>query len=103
MIEQMKLGNFPGQSLELLLCPRPRQRQRSAQSVRTPTCSASLGPQPTPIGSAGSDAIRDHVAATLSAAGSSVGIETGVGGRTCGNTTVVGRVEKVGGTAESPV
>lgn len=53
------------------------------------------GPQPTPIGSAGSDAIRDHVAATLSAAGFSVEIQAGVGGRTSGNTTVAGRVENV--------
>jgi hypothetical protein len=53
------------------------------------------GPQPTPIGSAGSDAIRDYVVATLSAAGFSVRIQSGVGARTSGNTTVAGRVENV--------
>jgi acetylornithine deacetylase/succinyl-diaminopimelate desuccinylase-like protein len=53
------------------------------------------GPQPTPIGSAGSAAIRDHVAATLSAAGFSVEIQAGVGGRTSGNTSIASRVENV--------
>ena len=53
------------------------------------------GPEPTPIGSAGSDAVRDHIAAALSAAGFSVEMHTGVGSRTFHSTTVAGRVHNV--------
>jgi hypothetical protein len=53
------------------------------------------GPQLTPIGRAGSDAIRDYVASNLSAAGFSVEIQAGVGSRMSGNTTVAGREENV--------
>ncbi|HVD52920.1 MAG TPA: hypothetical protein VNC13_01965, partial [Propionibacteriaceae bacterium] len=53
------------------------------------------GPEPTPIGSTGSDAVRDHIAAALSAAGFSVEMHTGVGSRTFHSTTVAGRVQNV--------
>jgi hypothetical protein len=53
------------------------------------------GPEPTPIGSAGSDAVRDHLAAALSAAGFSVEMHTSVGSRTFHSTTVAGRVHNV--------
>ena len=53
------------------------------------------GPEPTPIGSAGCDAVRDHIAAALSAAGFSVEMHTGVGSRTFHSTTVAGRVHNV--------
>jgi acetylornithine deacetylase/succinyl-diaminopimelate desuccinylase-like protein len=53
------------------------------------------GREPTPIGSAGSDAIRDHLAAALAAAGFDVDVHTGVGSRTFRSTTVAGRVHNV--------
>jgi hypothetical protein len=40
------------------------------------------GPEPTPIGSIGSDAIRDHLVSALSAAGFTVEVQTGVGSQT---------------------
>jgi len=53
------------------------------------------GPEPTPIGSVGSDAIRDHLVAALSAAGFNVEVQTGVGSQTFESTTVAGRVDNV--------
>jgi hypothetical protein len=53
------------------------------------------GPEPTPIGSAGSDAVRGHLAAALSASGFSVEMRTSVGSRTFHSTTVAGRVDNV--------
>ena len=53
------------------------------------------GREPTPIGSAGSDAIRDHLAAALAAAGFGVEVHNGVGSRTFRSTTVAGRVHNV--------
>ena len=53
------------------------------------------GPEPTPIGSAGSDAIRDHLVTALSAAGFNVEVQTGVGSQTFQTTTVAGRVDNV--------
>ena len=53
------------------------------------------GPEPTPIGSVGSDAIRDHLVAALSAAGLNVEVQTGVGSQTFQSTTVAGRVDNV--------
>jgi hypothetical protein len=53
------------------------------------------GPEPTPIGSAGSDAIRDHLVSALSAAGFKVEVQAGVGSQTFQSTTVAGRVDNV--------
>jgi Peptidase family M28 len=53
------------------------------------------GPQPTPIGSAGSDAIRDHLVTALSAAGFRVEVQAGVGAQTFRSATVAGRVHNV--------
>jgi acetylornithine deacetylase/succinyl-diaminopimelate desuccinylase-like protein len=53
------------------------------------------GPEPTPIGSVGSDAIRDQLVAALSAAGFNVEVQTGVGSQTFESTTVAGRVDNV--------
>ena len=53
------------------------------------------GREPTPIGSAGSDAIRDHLAAALATAGFDVDVHPGVGSRTFRSTTVAGRVHNV--------
>jgi hypothetical protein len=53
------------------------------------------GPEPTPIGSVGSGAIRDHLVAALSAAGFNVEVQTGVGSQTFESTTVAGRVDNV--------
>jgi Peptidase family M28 len=53
------------------------------------------GGGPTPIGSVGSDAIRDHLMSTLSAAGFNVEVQQGVGAQTFRNTTVAGRVQNV--------
>ena len=53
------------------------------------------GPEPTPIGSVGSDAIRDRLVAVLSAAGLNVDVQTGVGSQTFQSTTVAGRVDNV--------
>ncbi len=53
------------------------------------------GPEPTPIGSAGSDAIRDHLVSVLSAAGFNVEVQTGVGSQTFQSTTVAGSVDNV--------
>ena len=57
------------------------------------------GPQPTPIGSSGSDAIRDHLVDVLSAAGFTVEVQTGIGSQTLQNTTVAGRVDNVVATS----
>jgi acetylornithine deacetylase/succinyl-diaminopimelate desuccinylase-like protein len=56
------------------------------------------GPEPTPIDSTGSDAVRDHLATASCAAGLSVEMHTGVGSRTFHSTTVAGRVHNVIGT-----
>jgi hypothetical protein len=53
------------------------------------------GAEPTPIGSVGSDAIRDHLVSALSAAGFNVEVQTGVGSQTFQSTTVAGRVDNV--------
>ena len=53
------------------------------------------GPEPTPIGSVGTDAIRDHLVSALSAAGFNVEVQTGVGSQTFQSTTVAGRVDNV--------
>ncbi len=53
------------------------------------------GTEPTPIGSVGSDAIRDHLAAVMSAAGFNVEVQTGVGSQTFQSATVAGRVDNV--------
>jgi len=53
------------------------------------------GDEPTPIGSVGSDAVRDHLMASLSAAGFSVEVQRGLGSRTFQGTTVAGRVDNV--------
>jgi hypothetical protein len=53
------------------------------------------GGEPTPIGSVGSDAIRNHLVTTLSAAGFSAEVQAGVGAQTFRSTTVAGRVQNV--------
>jgi hypothetical protein len=53
------------------------------------------GDQPTPIGSAGSDEVRDYLVAELSALGFAVEVQAGVGVYTSEGTTDVGRVENV--------
>jgi acetylornithine deacetylase/succinyl-diaminopimelate desuccinylase-like protein len=53
------------------------------------------GGGPTPIGSAGGDAIRHHLVTALSAAGFTVEVQTGLGSRTFRSTTVAGRVQNV--------
>jgi hypothetical protein len=53
------------------------------------------GPEPTPIGSVGSDAIRDYLVSVLSAAGFTVEVQTGAGSQTFYGTTVAGRVDNV--------
>lgn len=50
---------------------------------------------PTPIGSAASDEIQDHLAAELGALGFQVEVQAGVGGITNGTHTAVGRVANV--------
>jgi hypothetical protein len=53
------------------------------------------GSGPTPVGSADSDAIRDHLVTALSAAGFTVEVQSGLGSRTFRSTTVAGRVQNV--------
>jgi hypothetical protein len=53
------------------------------------------GDQPTPIGSAGSDAIRDYLVAELAALGFDAGVQEGVGVSTGDAGTVAGRVSNV--------
>jgi hypothetical protein len=50
---------------------------------------------PTPIGSAGSTAVRDYLVAELSAVGFAVEVHEGLGARTFGDSTVAGRVDNV--------
>lgn len=53
------------------------------------------GGGPTPIGSPGSDRVRDHIVQALSEAGFDVDVHHGVGVRTFADTTVAGRVDNV--------
>lgn len=53
------------------------------------------GGGPTPIGSTGSDRVRDHVVQVLSDAGLAVEVHRGMGLRTFADTTVAGRVDNV--------
>jgi hypothetical protein len=53
------------------------------------------GEEPTPIGSAGGDEVRDYLVAELTALGLDVEVQEGVGARTFDADTVAGRVENV--------
>jgi hypothetical protein len=53
------------------------------------------GEEPTPVGSAGGDGVRDYLVGELSALGLDVEVQRGVGARTFGADTVAGRVENV--------
>jgi hypothetical protein len=78
-----------------LRCRHRRQPRSSAPSARNADLQRIAGPEPTPIGSVGSDAIRDQLVAALSAAGFNVEVQTGVGSQTFESTTVAGRVDNV--------
>src|ERR671916_2214543 len=54
-----------------------------------------VGDEPTPIGSAGGDEVRDYLVDELSALGLDVEVQEGVGARTFDDSTVAGRVENV--------
>lgn len=79
--------------------PRPEPATTSAEAFSAERAFEHLRviapDHPTPIGSAASDEIQDYLAEELGALGLLVEVQTGLGGLTNGNHTVVGRVENV--------